>query len=236
MNVLERFTEGPDTCIYLPDRQTTQAYEVVARLSDAEYEARMNQGWRKFGAFLFRPVCAACQECRPIRIPIERFTPDRSQTRTLKRNADLSVRLAFPGVDTARMDLYTRYHNAQATRKGWPDRERDSEDYAMQFVHNPIPGVEISVWEGDMLRGILLTDITPNTVSAIYHYHDPDERERSLGTFLILQTVALAQRLNKPYVYLGFYVAGCGSMAYKNRFRPCEIMGTDGVWRELNAA
>ena len=233
LKVLERFTEGPERCVYLPDRDATQTYEVVASLTDAEYETRMNAGWRKFGAFMFKPVCAACRECRPIRIPVERFAPDRSQARALKRNADLTVRYAQPSVDAARMDVYTRYHNAQAALKGWPDRERDPQDYAMQFVFNPIPSVEISVWEGDKLRAVVLTDITPNTVSGIYHYHDPDARDRSLGTFVILQTFALAARLNKPYAYLGFYVAGCGSMVYKNRFRPCEVLDADGVWREL---
>lgn len=232
MQVVQRFTEGPDGCMYLPEQQSTLTYEIVARLTPQEYEDRMNWGWRKFGIYLFRPVCAACQECRPIRVPVARFAPDRSQQRALKRNADLTVRFAPPDVDAQRMDLYMRYHASQAVHKGWPDRHRDPEDYAMQFVHNPLPSVEISVWEGDALRAVVLTDITPNVVSGIYHYHDPAERERSLGTFAILQTILLAQRLNCSYVYMGYYVAGCGSMVYKNRFRPCEVLDTGGVWRE----
>ena len=234
MKVLERFTEGPETCHYLPDQQATQAYEVVASLSGEEYEARMNQGWRKFGMFLFRPVCQACRECRPIRVPVARFMPDRSQKRALKRNQDLMVRFSAPSIDEARMELYTRYHTAQARLKGWPDHEHDPYNYAMQFVHNPVPSVEISIWEGERLLAVALNDITPNVVSGVYHYHDPDERERSLGTFTILQIFALAQKLGKPYVYLGYYVADCGSMVYKNRFRPCEILDTNGDWQELS--
>ena len=52
----------------------------------------------------------------------------------------------------------------------------------------------------------------------------------------MLQTLALAQRLGKPWAYFGFYVAGCGSLAYKARFHPCEILGEDGAWRPLTAA
>src|SRR3712207_3801905 len=69
MIVLESFTTGPEECMYLPDRQARLEYEFVARLSPEEYERRMNEGWRKFGHLLFHPVCGACRECRPIRVP-----------------------------------------------------------------------------------------------------------------------------------------------------------------------
>jgi arginyl-tRNA--protein-N-Asp/Glu arginylyltransferase len=36
-----------------------------------------------------------------------------------------------------------------------------------------------------------------------------------------------------PYWYAGFWVHGCETMEYKTRFRPCEVLGTDGVWREM---
>ena len=231
MKILTRFKEGPETCLYLPDREATQEYVVVGRLSPEEYERKMDEGWRKFGAFLFRPICRTCSECRPIRIPVAKFTPDRSQKRALRRNADLRVIAARPTADVARLDLYRRYHAAQANRKGWPVRDGDPTDYVHNFVRNPIPSIEISVWEEETLRAIVLTDITPNAVSAVYHYHDPDTADRSLGTFAILQSIALAESLGRPWLYLGFFVAGCGSMAYKSRYRPCEIMDANGEWR-----
>ena len=232
MRVLDQFVSGPEVCQYLPDRLATQEYVLVSQLSGKEYADFMNRGWRKFGPMLFRPICQGCRECRPIRIDAERFAPDRSQRRTIGRNEDLTIRLAPPIVDATRMDLYRRYHESQATIKGWPDAERTAETYAFQFVRNPIPSVEISVWEGEALRAVALTDVTPNVVSGVYHYHEPDCRERGLGTFVMLHTIALAQQLGRRWAYFGFYVAGCGSMAYKARFRPCEILGTDGAWHE----
>ncbi len=231
MKTALQFIEGPEPCLYLPDRLATQEYVVVARLSPLEYERKMDEGWRKFGAFLFRPMCGACQECRPIRIPVAQFSPDRSQKRALKRNADLRVLAGRPLVDEPRLDLYRRYHAGQAERKGWPARDGDPTDYAHNFVRNPISSIEISIWEGYALRAIVLTDVTPNTVSAVYHFHDPEYPDRSLGTFAILQTIVLAQALERPYVYLGYYVSGCGSMAYKARYRPCEVMSPDGMWQ-----
>ena len=231
MQILDQFLSGPDICHYLPDRRATQEYLTVGALSPQEYEDLMNQGWRKFGTMLFHPVCASCDECRPIRILADEFTPDRSQRRTWQRNADLIVRYAPPTIDAARLGLYRRYHASQAVAKGWPDTDRTAKGYAFQFVHNPLPTVEVSVWEGEFLRAVALTDITPHVVSGVYHFHDPDCRERGLGTFVMLHTIELARRLEKRWAYFGYYVPGCASMSYKTKFRPYEIMGAEGAWR-----
>lgn len=236
MRLLDQFVSGPDTCHYLPDRQATQEYVLAGQLSPQKYEDFMNQGWRKFGPMLFHPICDACAECRPIRILADQFQPDRSQRRAWERNGDLTVRYAQPIVDAARLELYQRYQASQAVSKGWPDGERTEHGYRSQFLQNPIPSVEISVWEEETLRAIALTDITPNVVSGIYHFHDPDCRARGLGTFVMLHTIALAQRMGKRWAYFGYYVAGCGSMAYKIRFQPCEILEPDGVWRRWGVA
>jgi arginyl-tRNA--protein-N-Asp/Glu arginylyltransferase len=233
MIVLDRFIEGPSPCIYLPDRLSRIENELVANLTPEAYEQRMNAGWRKFGICLFRPVCDGCAECRPLRVLVDRFQPDRSQRRALKRNADLEIRCTQPTVDAARLRLWERYHTAQTLQKGWPVLQTTAEEYAFNFVLNPLPTVEITLYEGGVLRAVVLTDVVPGGVSGIYHYHDPECRERSLGTFALLQVIALAKQLGKPYAYFGYYVAGCGSMAYKSRFRPCEILGPDGAWREM---
>src|SRR5690606_23525719 len=137
---------------------------VVTELSAAEYEDLMNRGYRKFGPMVFRPVCPSCTECRSLRIPVDRFHPNRSPRRAWKRNSDLRVQLAPPSIDTARLELYHRYHDAQTLRRDWPAQERDVQEYALSFVHNPSPGVEITLWEGSVLRAVVITDITPHTV------------------------------------------------------------------------
>jgi leucyl-tRNA---protein transferase len=233
MLVLQRVVTPPHPCAYLPDRPATLDYSYVGALSPQEYEDLMNQGYRKFGRMLFRPVCDACSECRPIRIPVDRFRPDRSQRRAWKRNEDLQVRLGPPRVDRQRLELYARYHQAQEQRRGWPEQEKDAGEYAFSFTQNPLPAVEISLWEGEALRAVVLTDLTPNVVSGVYHYYDPAGYERSLGTYCMLRTIELARSERKRWAYFGFYVRGCGSLAYKARFRPCEIMDTGGVWREF---
>lgn len=226
-----RFTSDRESCMYLPDQVSRLEYEVLSGLTPEAYESRMNAGWRKFGQMLFHPVCSACTACRPIRIPVETFTPDRSQRRAIRRNSDLTIALGRPIIDRERLELYLRYHEDQTKRKGWPEQARDAEGYYATFCTGQIPAVEISVREEGILRAIVLTDLTPNVVSGVYHYHDPDLRDRSLGVFAMMQTIFLAQQTGRKWAYFGYYVAGSASLEYKARFRPCEIMGEDGEWR-----
>ncbi|MCY3021759.1 MAG: arginyltransferase [Planctomycetota bacterium] len=232
MLVLYKFVTEPHPCPYLPGRLAKMEYSYAAQLGAQEYEDLMNAGCRKFGMSFYRPLCEGCRECRPLRVPVERFRPGRSQRRTWKRNQDLEVRLGPPLADAPRLELYNRYHRAQARRKGWPRHSADAEDYAFTFVENPVPSMEISLWEGRALRGVVLADVTPTVVSAVYHYHDPDMPGRGLGTYSILQTIEFARHAGKPWVHLGYYVAGSASMAHKARYRPHEIMDAQGVWRE----
>ncbi len=237
MILLDRFVTTSESCAYLPHETSRLLYEVVADLSPDEYETLINTGWRKFGAYLYRPVCLSCRECRPLRVKADEFTPDRSQRRAIDANADLIVRVTHPPVaDNIRTDLYNRYQVAQTGAKGWEPAEKTVAEYAESLVRNPLPtGIEISIWQDETLVAVALVEVTPSTVSGVYHYHDPGEswRKRSLGTFTLLQTVALAQRLRKPFAYFGYYVAGCGSLNYKARFKPCEIQTETGDWEPV---
>lgn len=222
-----------DLCPYLPGRIARTRSRLVFQMDPGEYEALLTAGWRKFGSVLYQPVCATCDACRPIRYPIARLTLDRSQRRCLARNADLEVRIAEPTIDARRLELYNRYHADQERRKGWPETEKGADDYAGAFLENPVRAVEISVWDGEALRAVALVDVTETVVSGVYHYHDLDHARRGLGVFAMLQVFELARRLGRPWAHFGYWVADCPSLNYKSRFRPCETLGRDGVWRPL---
>ena len=233
MLVVHQFITEPHPCAYLPGRVAELEYSVAPVLEPEEYEELMNRGCRKFGLAFFRPVCDGCTMCRPIRFPLAEFQPDRSHRRTLKRNADLEVRIGHPICDMDRIELFRKYHLAQQESKQWPYHMEGVEEYEFSFVRNQIPTSEISIWENGRLLGALITENTPNVVSAVYHYHDPDFRDRGLGTFLILKCAEMARAMGRRWLYLGYYIEGCASMEYKTRYRPCEIMGPDGHWRRL---
>src|SRR5436190_13225833 len=116
-----RHIAAPRRCSYLGDRVATMEYDYVTRLSAGEYLTRMLANWRRFGRVLFRPVCDDCRECRAIRVKVADFRPSRSQRRVRKANEGVvTLRIAEPAVNAAKLELYDRYHAFQSEHKGWP--------------------------------------------------------------------------------------------------------------------
>jgi arginine-tRNA-protein transferase len=82
--------------------------------------------------------------------------------------------------------------------------------------------------------GFRISDLSgEGGLSAIYFFYDPRQRHRSPGTWNVLCLIEEAARRGLPYLYLGYYVAGCASMSYKPRFVPNQLRGDDGVWRDF---
>jgi arginine-tRNA-protein transferase len=234
MHSLFVFTSPPAPCAYLPHESSALTYEIVGRITPNEYQKRLKAGWRRFGFSLFHPTCPACTRCQSLRVPVARFAPDRSQRRSLAAN-DGEVRLVIgtPEVTEEKLDLYDRFHAFQSENVGWPHHgPKDPGGYAESFVENPFATQEWRYYLGERLVGVGYVDCLPDGLSAIYFFHDPDERKRSLGTFNVLSVLRRAAEWKLPQVYLGYFVAGCRSLEYKARFRPHELLGPDGVWRE----
>ena len=236
------FTTPPDECAYLPEQRWSLEYELAAEVSAAEYLHRMIGGWRHFGHMMFHPVCDGCQACKPIRVRVADFRPDRSQKRCRRANEGVvEMEIREPSVTRRKLRLYDDYHAFQADHKGWPEKgSRDPKGYAEAYVVQPFPVEEWCYYLDDKLVGVGYVDALAETLpgdegqgglSAIYFYYDPAERHRGLGTLNVLMAIEQAARRGLPYVYLGYYVAGCASLEYKARFVPNEARRADGAWR-----
>src|SRR6476659_8605767 len=99
----------PSQCHYLPDRQWRLEYRIIPGLDMPSYWELVNKGWRRFGWTLFRPRCLSCQECRPLRVVVDSYEPDRSQRRVQKANAQTRLVRGAPRIDSERLDLYYRH-------------------------------------------------------------------------------------------------------------------------------
>jgi arginine-tRNA-protein transferase len=236
MESLFRYIAAPGPCGYLPEQTWRLEYNLVASLTPAEYVQHMLDNWRRFGNMLFRPVCELCRACRALRVVVPHFRPNRSQRRCRQANeGTIELRIGAPTVNRARLALYDRYHAFQSDHKDWPvHAPRDASNYADSFVRHPFPVEEWCYYLKGQLVGVGYVDALsgmPNGgLSAIYFYYDPRQRQRSLGTWNVLCLIEEAARRKLPYVYLGYYVEGCGSMSYKPRFVPNQLRGEDGVW------
>ena len=229
---LHTLTTAPHACSYLPDRAATLRYDFVAALSPEEYGDLMLAGWRRFGRALFRPVCAACDECRPIRVVVKEFAPNSSQKRAWKANDGVvELRVGAPGVTAEKLALYDQFHAFQHDHQGWPDRgPKDAGDYHEAFVDQPFPVQEWCYYLEGRLVSVGYVDALPAGLSAIYFYYDPAERSRSLGTFNVLKLLAAAAERGDDFAYLGYHVEGCRSLEYKANFRPFERLVGGKNW------
>ena len=60
-----------------------------------------------------------------------------------------------------------------------------------------------------------LVDILDDGISMVYSVFDPDMKERSLGTYMIMDHNDLALEMKLKFVYLGYWVKGSSKMDYK---------------------
>jgi leucyl-tRNA---protein transferase len=209
---------GP--CPYLPDRRWKTEAVLVHRLEPGIHEKLLGTGWRRSGHVLYRNTCPGCRECVPIRVPVERFTPSRSQRRVLKRNMDLTVELSEPHATEEIYRLYRRYENSRHN----PDRATAPEHFAEFLVNTPTESRMLVCRHRSRIVAVSWIDLLPGGVSSVYCVFEPTEPHRSLGTFTALQEIRLCKATHAPYYYIGFYVRDCHKMNYKARFRPYQLL------------
>jgi len=77
--------------------------------------------------------------------------------------------------------------------------------------------------EEQTLIAACLSDILGDGLSMVYSFFDPAYDRRSLGTYMILDHIDMAQEMGLANVYLGYWVAGSRKMDYKISFRPFEL-------------
>ncbi len=219
----------PQPCSYLPDRQSTLLFaDPRAALSSSIYNRLIERGFRRSGDQIYRPGCSQCNACIPLRIPVAKFAPRRNQRRIWLRNSDLEVAPLPPGYDDEHYQLYRRYLH---------DRHRGSEmdnltpqNYLAFLSSSWSDTVFYQFRLRQKLLAVAVADRLDRGFSAVYSFFDPAYTTRSLGNYAILWLIREANRHHLPWLYLGYWIKECRNMAYKSRYRPCEIY-RDGRWQ-----
>lgn len=218
------FVAADPSCAYLPEETSHTEILEIEDLSEREYATLLRRGWRRFGNRYFHPRCPACSACKPIRIPVASFRPSKDQRRAASRCADVEVSVGPPRVTPDRIDLYNRWHAWRERSRGWLPSPIDAGSYERAYAR-PLPWArEMAYRIGGQLAGTGLVDVTGAGISSVFFYFDPGLAHLSLGTFGALAEIGYAAGLGLPHLYLGYWVAGCPSLAYKARFRPHEIL------------
>jgi arginyl-tRNA--protein-N-Asp/Glu arginylyltransferase len=226
---------APFTCSYLPD----QDERLLVFMSDtdptlAEYDFLIGAGFRRSGTQVYRPHCASCSACESIRLPIDLFTPSKSQKRIMKRNQDIKIQISH-GDKPEYYPLYESYINQRHSDGSmYPASLEQYQGFVLSPWNNAL-FIELYVTDvnatdvyatdvnaKDELIGVAVTDNLVSSLSALYTFFKPEEQQRSLGSFAILQQIELAKTLNKPFLYLGYQIDTCQKMSYKQNFLPHE--------------
>ncbi|WP_128254082.1 arginyltransferase [Falsirhodobacter deserti] len=225
------YVTAPQPCPYLEGRMERKLFtalqgEQAQRLNDA----LSKQGFRRSQNVLYRPSCADCCACLSARIRVADFKPNRTQRRVIKRNAHLRHNPTAPWATEDQYALFRRYLDARHADGGMSDM--DIFEFAAMIEETPIRSRVIEYATGGELAAVALTDVFDDGLSMVYSFYDPDLQDNSLGTYLILDHIAIAREAGLPYVYLGYWVPGSRKMGYKANFNAIDIY-KDGRWQDM---
>lgn len=229
LTTLSLYKTADQPCSYINSQQSNLLFaDPYIDMTLPIYNRLALLGFRRSGTHIYKPACKSCTACIPTRIPAHEFTPNRSQRRTIAKNADLQVFVAEPIFNAEHFDLYRRYMNARHPGGGM--QTTDPEQY-MNFL--------ACAWSDTLfyefrlkkeLVCIAIVDRLDTGLSAMYTFYEPNLAQRSLGTFAILWEIQKTCRLGLPWLYLGYWIKECSKMSYKGQFQPLQTF-VQGRWQ-----
>ena len=235
------YLTAPSPCPYLKGQEERKVFtHLVGERAGELNDLLTHGGFRRSQSIAYRPACETCRACVSVRVVAADFKPSRNMRRVAERNADLigELRDAFPSSE--QYSVFRGYLDARHRDGGMADMT--VLDYAMMIEDSHVqtrlveyrrrgPDSALTQRGAGKLLAVALSDVLSDGLSMVYSFFDPDEGERSLGTFMILDHIDRARAMGLSYVYLGYWVPGSRKMDYKGRFLPQERLMHSGWMR-----
>jgi leucyl-tRNA---protein transferase len=203
------------------------------RVSPAQLDCLLEQGWRHFGTHFFRYSYGFYEldvrQVIPLRIRLADFSLSKSQRRILRRNSDLRTEIGPIEITDEAVSLFHRHK--RRFKRGVPDSLYDFLSTEPATV--PCPGLQLSVFEAETLVAASFFDASGQACSGVYAIFDPDLGERSLGIFTMLKEIEFTIESGKKLYYQGYSYEGNSFYDYKRRFRGTESYDWNSSWTAL---
>jgi len=225
------YLTAPSPCPYLSGKEERKVFtHLVGERAPDLNNILTHGGFRRSQSIAYRPACEGCRSCVSVRVLASEFRPTRSMRRIVRRNADLSGEMRHAAPSSEQYSIFRAYLDSRHRDGGMADMT--VLDYAMMVEDSHVETCIVEYRRpggnpGELIA-VALTDVLGDGLSMVYSFFEPDESARSLGTFMVLDHIARAQRLGLAYVYLGYWVRGSGKMDYKSRFLPQERLMPEG--------
>ena len=203
------------------------------RVTPAQLDLLLAQGWRHFGSQFFRYSYGFHElDVRlviPLRIRIADFSLSKSQRRTLRQNADLTPIVRPINVTSDAEQLF--HIHKQRFKSGVPDSIYDF--LSRHPGSEPCDANEIAVYDGDRLIAASYFDIGATASSGVYAMFDPEHAARRLGIYTLLREIEIARDSGKEFYYLGYAYEGSSFYDYKKQFSGSEWFDWTGTWQRF---
>ena len=225
------YLTAPSPCPYLAGKEERKVFTHLVGERAPELNNILTQGgFRRSQSIAYRPACEGCRACVSVRVVAKDFRPTPSMRRIMRRNDDIASEMRIAVPTSEQYAIFRAYLDSRHRDGGMADMT--VLDYAMMVEDSHIETRIIEYRRGKRgsgdLLAIALTDVLGDGLSMVYSFFEPDEAAQSLGTFMVLDHIARAQRMDLAYVYLGYWVRGSRKMDYKSRFLPQERLMPDG--------
>lgn len=238
-NFPQFFITAPSPCPYVPGKLERKVFTHLVGPDARQLNTQLSQGgFRRSQNIAYRPACDGCKSCVSVRVPVKSFDWTKSFRRVLGANTDVTTEIKPAKATSEHYSLFRCYIDSRHAEGGMADMA--VLDFAAMVDDTLVDSriVEFRVPteyqpNGELIASALV-DVLGDGISMIYSFYDPAFADRSLGTHMILNTIQRANRMDLPYVYLGFWVNESHKMNYKARFLPQERLGMNG-WSLVRA-
>ncbi|PIK15352.1 arginyltransferase [Halobacteriovorax sp. JY17] len=210
----------PSLCPYIDGEEFTQEYFFANNLEKEELDIILENGWRKFGLYFFRPKCANCSKCLPLRVLTDNFAFSKRQRKILKKNSDLEILKEPLSFKEEYYQIYLQHSERFQKSK---DTIESREDFIDGFFSRSCSSFILTYSLENKVIAWGILDEGETSISSVYFAFNPEYSNRSLGNFGALKEIEYAKSNSFTYYYLGYYIASNPSMAYKASYRPHQL-------------